>query len=156
MLSALDKEIIKRLQEDIIIEKEPFKSMAKELNVEEEKILERIKYLKNIGILKRIGAVLYHREAGFKANAMVVWCVPSGRVECVGNYLAKLPQVTHCYERVTCEDWKYNLFTMIHGKTKEECEKLIKELSKEININDYDILYSTRELKKSSMKYKDL
>ncbi|KAJ53887.1 DNA-binding Lrp family transcriptional regulator [Clostridium tetanomorphum] len=153
MLGALDKEIIKRLQEDIIIEKEPFKTIAKELNVEEEKILERIKYLKNIGILKRIGAVLHHREAGFKANAMVVWCVPNEKVECIGSYLAKLSKVTHCYERITCKEWKYNLFTMIHGKTKGECEKLIEHIAKEINIKDYDILYSTRELKKSSMKY---
>ncbi|WP_125152538.1 AsnC family transcriptional regulator [Clostridium rectalis] len=156
MLSLLDKEIIRYLQEDIPIEMQPFKSIAKKLNVDESEIIERVKFLKDKGMLKRIGAVLYHRKSGFKANAMVVWCVPESCVEYVGDYLSSKKEISHCYERVVCSQWKYNLFTMIHGNTKEQCQKLIEEIAKKININEYKVLYSTKELKKSSMKYKDL
>lgn len=153
MLDALDQEIIKRLQEDLPLTKEPYKKLAEELNIEEDQLLERLSYFREKGLLKRIGAVLYHREAGFQANALVVWKVPSVEVDRVGAYMASLPEISHCYERVTCENWDYNLFTMLHGKTKLQCQETIINIASKLHLYDYKILYSMRELKKSSMKY---
>lgn len=153
MLDSLDKCIIKKLQEDIPIVEEPYKVLAKELGIEEDELITRIKGYHESGILKRIAAVLYHREAGFKANAMVAWKVPEVSVDEAGNYMASLWEVSHCYERKICDNWEYNLFTMIHGKDKEQCENVIEDISDKIYIKDYKVLYSTREFKKSSMKY---
>jgi Transcriptional regulators len=153
MLDSLDKCIIKKLQEDIPIVEEPYGLLAAELGIEEDELITRIKSYHESGILKRIAAVIYHRQAGFKANAMVVWKVPEASVEEAGNYMGSLSEVSHCYERKICENWEYNLFTMIHGKDKEQCENIIENISNKIGIKDYKILYSTREFKKSSMKY---
>lgn len=153
MLDSFDKHIIMKLQEDIPIVEEPYKVLAKELGIEEDELITRIKGYHESGILKRIAAVLYHREAGFKANAMVVWKVPEASLEESGNYMSSLSEVSHCYERKICDNWQYNLFTMIHGKDKEQCENLIELISNKIGIKDYKILYSTRELKKISMRY---
>lgn len=153
MIDSLDKRIIMKLQEDIPIVEEPYKVLAKELGIEEDELITRIKSYHESGILKRIAAVLYHREAGFKSNAMVVWKVPEASVDEIGNYMASLSEVSHCYERKTCYNWQYNLFTMIHGKDNEACENVVKCIYNKIGIKNYKILYSTQEFKKSSMKY---
>ncbi|MBC2581836.1 Lrp/AsnC family transcriptional regulator [Clostridium sp. DJ247] len=153
MLSLLEKNIVKRLSGDIPLCNEPYKKLAEELGITEEELLANINTLHHRGIIKRIGGVLFHREAGFKANAMVVWKVPGERIEHIGNLICSFSEVTHCYERQTYEDWPYNLFTMIHSESREICENVIKKIADVIKITDYKILYSTRELKKSSMKY---
>lgn len=153
MLSALDKSIIRKLQEDIPLTPRPYKSIAEEIGITEEELLNKIEDFQSNGILRRIGGILYHREAGFKANAMVVWMVPEDNVQKVGETMASFKEVTHCYERPTSSKWSYNIFTMVHGQNKKQCEDIIKKISDSIKIYDYKILYSTEELKKSSMKY---
>lgn len=153
MLDMLDKIIIKRLQEGMPITEEPYRIISEELKIEEKELLRKIIALKENGILKRLGAVLYHREAGFKANALVAWRVAEDEVEYIGKELALMPEISHCYERDACKEWNYNLYTMIHGKNKIECEKIINKISKNIDLHNYKVLYSVRELKKSSMKY---
>lgn len=148
MLNLLEKSIIKRLSEDIPLDTNPYKILAEELGIGEEELILKVEELRNKGILRRVGAVLYHREVGFNANAMVVWIVPKDRIEEVGKVVCSFSQVTHCYERPTYPNWPYNFFTMIHSKTKEECDLLIEKISKSIGIDKYEILYSTKELKK--------
>ncbi len=84
---------------------------------------------------------------------MVVWRVPAKQVEKVGKIMATFKEVSHCYERLTYPGWPYNLFTMIHGRTKEECEEVARKISKATDTKDFKLLYSTREFKKVSMKY---
>lgn len=153
MLDNLDQSIIRKLQEGLPITEEPYKKLAEELNMEEVDLLERIKYFRDNGLLKRLGAVIYHRDAGFQANALVVWKVPADEVDQVGTFMASLPEISHCYERRTCENWDYNLFTMFHGKTKLQCEEKIMNIAEKLNLYHCIILYSVKELKKSSMKY---
>lgn len=153
MIDYLDEQIIRKLQQDIPINKEPYKQIAQEIGIDENQLLSRIENLHNTGVLKRVGAVICHKEADFKSNALVVWKVPSEAVEVIGAVMASVDEISHCYERVTCENWKYNMFTMIHGKTKKQCEKIIKQVSDSIRIYDYRALYTMRELKKVSMKY---
>lgn len=153
MIGSLEKKIIRILQKEIPVDKEPYKIIAEELGLTEEELLEKINKLHNEGILKRVGAVLRHEEAGIKGNALVVWKVPEEKVENVGNIMSSLQEISHCYERFTCENWRYNMFTMIHGKTREQCDKVIKQVADNTGIYDYRVLYSIKELKKASMKY---
>jgi len=152
-LSQEEKDIVRVTQEDMPLVKKPFSVYADILGIDEERLLEKLKEFKERGILRRISAILYHRKVGYTANAMVVWKVPKERVEEIGTYLASFKSVSHCYERTTNDAWKYNLFSMIHGKQKEEVESFIERISGEIGIKDYHIIYSVREFKKKRVKY---
>ena len=103
--------------------------------------------------MRRFAAILFHRKAGFKANGMAVWNVPEEIVDEVGYTLSSYKAVSHCYTRTVNEKWKYNLFSMIHGTSKEEVEQIAKKMSEETGIKDYTILYSTVEFKKQRIKY---
>ncbi|KZL90283.1 Lrp/AsnC family transcriptional regulator [Clostridium magnum] len=153
MLSPLDKKILKRLQEDIPLTASPYKDMAEELDIDEDELIDKIKKYNETGILKRVSAILYHRQAGFNANAMVVWKVNNKDILSIGEYLASIPEISHCYERIAYPFWDYNLYTMIHEKDMERCSKIIQGISDAIGVTEYRVLYSTRELKKTSMKY---
>lgn len=151
-LSDEDKRIIARLCGDIPDSEEPFQLLSQELGIEEHELMRKIRDWKRNGIIRKFGAILAHNLIGYKYNAMVVWRVPGERVPEIGKVAASFPEVSHCYERGGVE-WPYNLFMVIHGYTKVECERVIKEISSKTGLRDYEILYSTREFKKSSMKY---
>ncbi|MEM2759742.1 MAG: Lrp/AsnC family transcriptional regulator [Nitrososphaerales archaeon] len=148
-----DKEFIRELQKDIEIVAKPFNEPAKRLGITTDQLFEKAKEYERIGVMRRFAAILRHRDAGFVANGMIVWNVPEERIDEVGMKLAEFPQVSHCYQRPVYKDWPYNLFSMVHARTKEACEKIGKEMSKHIGINDYRILFSLREFKKERVKY---
>ncbi len=153
MLNSFDKKIIRRLQENISITATPYKEIASELNMKEEELINKIKTYNETGILKRVGAILYHRKAGFNANAMVAWKINNEDLDKSGKYMATFSEVSHCYERKPLDSWDYNLYTMIHEKDRESCNKIIEKIAGDIGVENYRILYSTKELKKTSMKY---
>ena len=153
MLSEIEKFIIKELQEDIPICSRPYEFIAEKLCISEEEVISRIQELIERGIIRRFGAILNHRRVGISANAMVVWEIPNESVKDVGNIMASFIEVTHCYQRPTFTGWPYNMFTMVHANTRKDCEEIVNSISKEININKYEILYSIEELKKTSMIY---
>ena len=153
MLNSLDKKIIRRLQESICITAAPYEKIADELNMNEDELIQKNKTYNKAGILKRIGAILYHRKAGFSANAMVVWKINNEDLDSIGKYMASFSEVSHCYERKPCASWDYNLYTMIHEKDRESCNKIIEKIANTIGVKNYRVLYSTKELKKTSMKY---
>ena len=107
------------------------------------------------GRLRRVSAVLRHREAGFTANAMGVWVASGADAEIleVGEKMAGFRAVTHCYRRPTYPDWPYNLFTMVHGRTQAECDAVLAEISRKTGITEYAALYSTKEYKKERIEY---
>lgn len=149
----LERMIVRKLQEELPLVPEPYKVIAEELGIPEKELLSYIKELKENKILRRIGAILYHRTVGFKANAMVVWEVPTQRIKEVTDIMISFPQVSHCYERKVLINWQYNIYTMIHSVNFDECDDIINQIVQMTNINKYEVLYSTKELKKSSMKY---
>lgn len=153
MLDDIDKEVIRFIQGDIPVRSRPFAEMAQEIGITEDEFLARVKGLKRRGIIRRFGATLRHQEAGFSSNAMVAWRVPQERTEEVGRILAGFREVTHCYERVPQDDWPYNLYSMIHGIDREQCEGIAKQMSAAAGIEDYEILFSEKEFKKTSMQY---
>ena len=105
------------------------------------------------GIIRRFGATLRHQEAGFSSNAMVAWIVPDERIEEVGETMAGFREVTHCYQRRTQRDWRYNLYTMIHGDNRDECYRIARRMSRHTGIDEYTLLFSEKEFKKTSMEY---
>jgi DNA-binding Lrp family transcriptional regulator len=153
MLTKIEKKIVKALQDNLLLCSQPFKAIAEQVGISEDELLAEIHRLKQQGIIRRFGAIVNHRNLGIAANAMVVWRAPKDKSQEIGEIMATFPEVTHCYERPTYPDWQYNLFTMIHGESKDECERVITQISEQTGIKDYKQLYSTRELKKVSMKY---
>jgi DNA-binding Lrp family transcriptional regulator len=148
-----DKEFIRELQKDMEITDRPFLNSATKLGLTEFELFEKMKYYEDIGVMRRFAAILRHREVGFTANGMIVWNVPEDKISEVGSKLGSFPQVSHCYQRPTYPDWPYNVFSMIHCKSENEAEEMAKTIQNQINVNDYKILFSTREFKKTRVEY---
>ncbi len=150
-LDDIDRKVLARIQGDIFLESRPFDAWAHELGMEGNEFIERLKILKYRGIVREMKAILRHKTAGFPSNAMVAWSVPVQRIEEAGNEIARRDAVSHCYERSSFG--RYNIFSMIHGRTDAEVEAAIRDIASSLGITEYRIYWSVRELKKSSMKY---
>ncbi len=148
-----DKEFIRELQKDMRIVDEPFAEAARNLNVGEDELFSMMRYYEEIGVMRRFAAILRHRQAGFTANGMIVWRVPADRIAEVGAKLGAFPQVSHCYERPTYDDWPYNVFSMIHCKTQKEARGMARTIQGQIGVDEYRILFSLREFKKTRVEY---
>ncbi len=153
MLSVQDVQIIKELQNGLPLAGRPYKIIGDRLKMSEEELLNRVRHLIENGIIRRFGAAVRHQDLGFKENAMVVWDVPDKNINDVGGKMAGFREVTHCYQRPRYPNWPYNLFTMVHGRSREECAKIAGEISQAVGISRYELLFSTAELKKISMRY---
>jgi len=148
-----DKEFIRELQKDLEIVDRPFLNTAQKLGITEEELFQKLKHYEDIGVMRRFAAILRHRDAGFIANGMIVWKVPDDRITEVGETLGSFPQVSHCYQRPVYNDWPYNVFSMIHCKSKDEAKNMAKEIQKVIHVDEYNILFSSREFKKTRVEY---
>lgn len=152
-MDEIDQRIIRELQLGIPIDSRPYEFLARKLGISEEELLNNIRRLMETGVIRKFGAVLHHRCAGYYANAMVVWRVPPSLVEEAGIIMASFQEVTHCYQRPTLPDWPYNLFTMIHGHSQKYCKTVIEKIAVAARIHEYRILYSISEFKKTSTAY---
>jgi len=152
-LSDLDQKIILALQRDLEICPRPFQEVAEHLGIAEETLLEVIQSLMARGYIRRFGATLRHQQSGFEANALVAWVVPEADLQRIGRHLAAQRAVSHCYARRPAPTWPYNLYTMIHGRTPEECVAIAAHMAAETGLQDYELLFSETELKKTTMRY---
>ena len=152
-LTPLHLKVIALAQHDIPIVQEPFKAVIDELGIEYDEFFAILNELKRAGVMRRFAGILNHRKAGFNANAMVVWDIAEEKGNEMGERAAEFSAVSHCYLRPKYPNWPYNLFTMIHGKTTEETNGIIKEIASEIDHFSRRPLYSTREFKKVRIKY---
>jgi DNA-binding Lrp family transcriptional regulator len=118
-------------------------------------LLEHMEAMRERGLLRRVAAILYHRRAGFSANGMGVWKVPAERVDEVGPRMASFRGISHCYERPTYADWPYSIFTMAHGRSKEECDAVLDAIERDSGITERATLYSSTEFKKIRLLYFD-
>jgi DNA-binding Lrp family transcriptional regulator len=151
-MDEIDIKLLKLIQDGIQIIHEPFGLIAQELEISEAQVIKRLNDMKEDGIIRRFGASIGHRAIGITANAMCTWNVPDDKLEEIGAIMAGFPEVTHCYERPRYPDWKYNLFTMVHAYSREECEKIAKDISLATGIKDYSILFSEQEFKKTGVR----
>ncbi len=153
VLEDIHKRVIKYAQEDSEITAEPFKEIIKKLSISYDEFFNILRELKDSGVMRRYAAILNHRKAGFNANAMVVWDIDDEKAIKYGEKLATFSAVSHCYLRPKYPNWRYNIFTMVHGKTKEQTDKIVKEMESEVEFNSNRYLYSSREFKKVRVKY---
>ncbi len=145
--------VIKELQEDLPAEREPFKPMAQRLGISVPHLFACAERFMDRGLMRRYSAVLHHRRAGFRANAMAVWRVPPEQAQEAGDIMARSPNVSHCYQRPAYDDFPYSHYTMLHAATPEQCQAIAREISQATGITDYLMLFSSREFKKTRVKY---
>jgi DNA-binding Lrp family transcriptional regulator len=151
--SEEDKKLIRKIQGDLPLSFTPFASVARQLGWEEKEVLKRVRRFIRRGRIRRFGAILRHQKAGYQGNAMVVWKVPENQISRITRAMIAFPAVSHCYLRPSLPQWPFNLYTMVHGPGARDCRLIAQQLSKETGLKDYQLLFSKREHKKSSMRY---
>jgi DNA-binding Lrp family transcriptional regulator len=132
---------------------EPFAAAAAELGISQTALLEHLESMRERRALRRVAAILFHRRAGFSANGMGVWNVPEERILELGPRMSSFRGISHCYQRPTYPDWPYSVFTMAHGRSKEECDAILDSIAEDTGIEDRRTLYSSTEFKKIRLRY---
>ncbi len=148
-----DIAVIVATQGDMPVVAEPYEPAAQRLRVDTEALLEHMRGMRERALLRRVAAILFHRRAGFSANGMGVWKVPEGEVMELGPRMAAFRGVSHCYQRPTYQDWPYSVFTMAHGRSREECDAILDAIAESTGIQDRATLYSSTEYKKVRLLY---
>jgi DNA-binding Lrp family transcriptional regulator len=148
-----DIAVIRALQGDMPVIEEPYAPAAARLGLAQERLLDHLAGMQERGLLRRVAAILYHRRAGFSANGMGVWKVPDEQIFEIGCRMAAVRGVSHCYQRPTYADWPYSVFTMAHGRSKEECDAVLDAIAEMTGIEERATLYSSTEFKKIRLLY---
>jgi siroheme decarboxylase len=148
-----DVAVIRATQGDMPIVEEPYARAAEQLGIAQERLLEHLRGMQERLLLRRVAAILFHRRAGFSANGMGVWKVPEERVMELGPRMAAYRGISHCYERPTYQDWPYSIFTMAHGRSKQECDAILDSIAADTGITERATLYSSTEFKKIRLLY---
>ena len=152
-LSDLEVRVIQLCQDDLPLEPRPFAAQAEKLGINEDELLAILHSFTERKLMRRFAAVMNHRTAGFKANAMGVWAVPEDDLEEIGPQMAGFAAVSHCYRRPTYDDWPYTVFTMVHGRSARDCEATIDAIASETGVDEYTLLWSIKEYKKVRLRY---
>jgi DNA-binding Lrp family transcriptional regulator len=152
-LTEQDIRLIRIMQEDLPMLELPYGVWAEQAEMTEDELFAWSRNMEHLGYLRRFAAILHHRNAGFKANAMVVWQVPEEQVDACGEQMALFREVSHCYRRPVYPNWPYPLFTMIHAETHTACMDVVKRIEDRIGQFPHKSLFSTKEYKKVRVKY---
>ena len=148
-----DRGVIRALQGDMPVIAEPYAPAATALGLAQERLLEHLRAMQERRLLRRVAAILFHRRAGFSANGMGVWKIPDDRIMELGMRMASFRGISHCYQRPTYADWPYSVFTMAHGRSKDECDAILDSIAADTGIEDRATLYSSTEFKKIRLLY---
>jgi DNA-binding Lrp family transcriptional regulator len=149
----LDIAVIRALQGDMPVSSEPYARAAAQAGLSIDRFLDHLEGMRERRLLRRVAAILYHRRAGFSANGMGVWKVPEARILEIGGRMAAFRGISHCYQRPTYADWPYSVFTMVHGRSKEECDAILDSIATDTGITERATLYSSTEFKKIRLLY---
>ncbi len=155
MLDAIDRKLIEATQAGLPLTREPYRALAAQLGLDEADVLARLRGLLGRGAIRRIGAIPNHYALGLTANGMSVWDIADDAVREVGARVGALDFVTHCYERPRhLPLWPYNLFAMVHGRTRDEVRAKVDEIAGLVGsaARGHDVLFSTRILKKTGLR----
>ena len=154
-LTDLDRHLLTALQDGLPLTARPYARIAAQLGVGEDDVLERLAVLQENGTISRFGVVVSHRALGYRANGMSVWDLPDARISELGRQVGALEFVSHCYRRPRrLPAWPYNLFAMVHGKSRAEVEDQVARIAELLGgaVRAHDVLYSTRILKKTGLR----
>jgi DNA-binding Lrp family transcriptional regulator len=149
----LDIAVIRALQGDMPVVPEPYAPAAEAVGLSQARFLEHLEGMQERRLLRRVAAILYHRRAGFSANGMGVWKVPDEQIMELGPRMAAFRGISHCYQRPTYQDWPYSVFTMAHGRSKEECDAILDSIAESTGVSERATLYSSTEFKKIRLLY---
>ncbi len=152
-LSDVELAVIRVVQEDLPNAERPFAEQGALIGIDEQTVIDTIRSFKERKLMRRFAAVMNHRSAGFKANAMGVWAVPEEQLEEIGPQMASFAAVSHCYRRPTYDDWPFSVFTMVHGRSARDCEATIDAIRDETGVDEYCLLWSVKEYKKVRLRY---
>jgi DNA-binding Lrp family transcriptional regulator len=148
-----DVAVIRALQGDMPVVPEPYAPAAAALGIPQQRLLDHLGGMRERRLLRRVAAILFHRRAGFSANGMGVWKVPEERILELAPRMAAVRGISHCYQRPTYQDWPYSVFTMAHGRSKEECDAILDSIAADTGIEERSTLYSSTEFKKIRLLY---
>ena len=150
-----DIAVIRALQGPMQPVERPYDEAAAELGMSTDELLAHLQGMIDRKLLRRVAAILFHRRAGFSANGMGVWKVPEDEIMETGGRMASFRGISHCYQRPTYEDWPYSVFTMAHGRSKQECDAILDSIAQECGMGPEDraTLYSSTEYKKIRLHY---
>ena len=137
------------LTDDLPLQPRPFDALAKNSGVAADDLITTGRTMQRRGQIRRFGAVVHSRKPGFSASAMGVWAVPEAQVDEIGARLSQNRAVSHCYLRPIYEDWPYNIYTIVHGRSVDECESIINDLAADTGLQKKEALYPTKEYKKA-------
>jgi len=152
-LTPLQVRVVKSIQKGIPLAPDPYEKISSDLGLETETLLEIIRGLMARGIIRRFGMVPHHRKLGYTHNVMAVWEVPEERIDECGWAISSLKAVSHCYQRPTAPGWPYNLFSMIHARSRGEADILLKTIIEKTGPKKYELLLSIKEHKKKRLDY---
>jgi DNA-binding Lrp family transcriptional regulator len=152
-LSERDLAVIRATQGPMEATSQPFARAATDLDTPVPELLEHLEGMRERKALRRVAAILFHRRAGFSANGMGVWKVPEDRILELGPRMSSYRGISHCYQRPTYPDWPYSVFTMAHGRSKEECDAILDSIAADTGIEERRTLYSSTEFKKIRLRY---
>ena len=154
-VDAIDRAIIVATQGGLPLVARPYHTIAENLQLEPELVMARMRRMQELGVIRRQGVVPNHYAIGYRANGMSVWDVPDALVDQLGESVGGFEFVSHCYRRPRClPQWPYNLFAMVHGKSREEVEHKVAQIAELLgeHVRSHTILYSTRILKKTGLR----
>jgi DNA-binding Lrp family transcriptional regulator len=152
-LTEIEQKILAVIQHGLPESQEPFKDVAEKIGIDINQLLDILKKWKDQGKIRRIGAIVNHFKVGLGGGAMVVWQVEQEQAEQVGKTLADFEEVSHAYERHTNENWPYNIYTMVHGKSDKDVQQTVHRMSQACGISNFRILLTQKELKKVPPTY---
>ena len=153
MFDEIDKLLIREVQGNMPLSLDPYGDIAKKIGCSRKEVIKRLKNYSEKLIMKRMVAILYHRDSGYPENGMFAAVIPEQSLNDAGYKLSAEPNVTHCYERKSYNNWPYNLYAMIHGRTRNQVEDIVENFVNDMEVEEYQILYSVEEFKKTSMLY---
>jgi siroheme decarboxylase len=151
-LTQAEIETVRLLQRDLPLQPRPYDALARTSGIPTDEILGAARSMQKRGQLRRFSAVVLSRKPGFVASAMGVWIVPADNVDDYGAQLSQNKAVSHCYLRTVYSDWPYNVYTIVHGRSVDECESIINDLAIDTGLKEKQALYPTREYKKSRIQ----
>lgn len=155
MIDALDRQLIAAVQNGLPITSRPYFAIAQQLTITEQEVINRLARLKHQGLIKRFGVIVHHRKLGYQANAMVVWNIPDNLVDDIGRRISQESFVNLCYQRPRRENWTYNLYCMIHGKSRDTVLEQLQTLieTHALSTFEHQALFSRRCFKQRGAIY---
>jgi DNA-binding Lrp family transcriptional regulator len=154
-LDEIDRALIVATQGGLPLVARPYQAVGEQIGITGDEVMCRLQGMLESGVIRRIGAVPNHYAIGWTANGMTVWDVADDRVDELGTRVGGMEFVTHCYRRPRAlPNWPYNLFAMVHGKSRDEVEAQVGQIAALLGADcrNHDVLYSSRILKKTGLR----